>query len=41
MPQDPTRIQNRAHQGYCNPNDSGLGVNTPGDQLCKELFFTD
>ena len=25
MPQDSKQIKNCAHQGYCNPNDSGLG----------------
>ena len=29
-PQNPTVIPTQTHQGYCNPNDSGLGVNNPG-----------
>ena len=30
MPQYPDLFGVRAHQGYCNPDDSGMGVNTPG-----------
>lgn len=40
MPQDPERIQTQAHQGYYNPNDSGLGVNTPATRQTLRAMYT-